>query len=384
MTWIEEARKLREEGLSYKEVGEKLGWVKTGTVKSRLYRDAHKNDVVTPTKETKKRKKLEVNEDKPVPTTSDSDLKDKVLKELRKPKAIGDLVRGRKVTSDVTEERVAKLIDSLRKSGYVIDNFGDKMMLRTIQTMEHNRVDIDWRGEKVIKFGVASDQHMNSKYQQLTHLNTFYDICQKEGITTVYNPGDLVEGEYQQRKGHVYEIFNHGADDQVDYVIRNYPRRKGMITKFITGNHDHTHLKNSGYDIGKRIDLERDDMEYLGMNNASIFLTPNCRMDLAHPLDGSSYALSYSIQKSIEAMSVDDLPQIFVVGHHHKAIYLYTRGIHALEAGTFQAQSAWMKGKRLAAHVGGWIIEVHVNDRGEISRFIPEWVCFPKSIKEDY
>lgn len=83
-------------------------------------------------------------------------------------------------------------------------------------------------------------------------------------------------------------------------------------------------------------------------------------------------------------MSQDDLPNIYLTGHHHKAIYLYYRGIHCLEAGTFEAQTPWMRGKRLAAHVGGWIVTLHVDAEGNIKRFIPEWIPFPKTIHHDY
>jgi hypothetical protein len=372
MTWFTEAQALKEQGKTHREIAETLG-KNINTVHSRFSRLKRKEAAGETVATVKVEEK---------PTTTDEQIQATLLKALKKPKAISDLLV--KVTEDVNERRLLKNMEVLKDAGYIIDNLGGRYVLRTITNMEHNIVEKNWLGDKVIRFGIASDAHMNSKYQQLTHLNHFYDICEAEGITTVYNPGDLAEGEYISRRGHAYEIFNHSADDQVQYIIDNYPKRDGITTEFITGNHDHTFLKNAGYDIGKRIDMERDDMKYLGMNNASIMLTPNCRMDLSHPLDGSSYALSYSLQKSIEAMPVDDLPQIYIVGHHHKAIYLNTRGIHALEAGTFQAQSSWMKGKRLAAHVGGWIITVHVNDLGQVTRFIPEWVAFNKMVKDDF
>ena len=364
--WFEKAKKLHKKGLNYVQIGEELG-INKNTVRSRFGRAA-------------KAAQLKVEKEKP--KTTDGQLQVILSKDLKKSKTMEELLH--KKTEDVTEARIIKVMDNMIDSGYIIDKINGKYLLRTVLTTEHNTVDVNWNGDRIIRFGVASDMHLNSKYQQITHLNTFYDICEKEGIDTVYNPGDLVEGQYQGRKGHEYEIFNHSADDQVQYVVDNYPRREGIKTVFITGNHDHTHLKNAGYDIGKRIVMERDDMTYLGMNNATIMLTPNCRMDMLHPLDGSSYALSYALQKTIEAMPVDDLPQILLVGHHHKSIYLNIRGIHAMEAGTFQAQSPWMKGKRLAAHVGGWIVTVHVNDKGEVTRFIPEWIPFNKMIKNDF
>jgi predicted phosphodiesterase len=227
---------------------------------------------------------------------------------------------------------------------------------------------------------------MCSNFQQLTHLNTIYDLFEKEGIEKVFHAGDVIEG-INMRKGHEFEIFKHGADAQTMYVVENYPYRKSISTDFILGNHDSTAIKEAGHNIGITLDRQRPDMNYLGVLNARVSLTPNCVVELNHPLDGMAYALSYPIQKSIESMiqmDVDDRPQIFLNGHHHKAIYVYTYGVHALECGTFQSRTAWMKGKRIPAMMGGYIVTVHVNSDGSVSRFIPEFIPAGKTIINDY
>lgn len=379
MQWVKKAQKLRDAGKSYSDIAAEVKQTKA-SVYYQLTRK-HKRAEQKQTELVLDEKKLapEVQE----PTITSSDIKKLIVPVIKRPKTIDQIVS--KMPKGTTASVVIAALDELEQAGFTIDKFDDKVVVRTMVTETVNEViHRDWSGARMFKFAVVSDPHLNSKYQQLTHLNSFYDLCVQEGITDVYNAGDIVEGAYLHRAGHLYEIFNHSADDQVDYVIENYPRREGINTYFITGNHDHTHLKNGGYDIGKTIDRERDDMHYLGINRASIELTPNCRMDLVHPGDGSSYALSYALQKSIEAMPVDDIPNIYIVGHHHKAIYLHTRGIHALEAGTFQAQTSWMQGKRLAAHVGGWIITVHVDQEGRIIRFQPELIPFNKMIPNDY
>jgi hypothetical protein len=43
-----------------------------------------------------------------------------------------------------------------------------------------------------------------------------------------------------------------------------------------------------------------------------------------------------------------------------------------------------MRGKRLPAHVGGWIIEVHVTEDGTVTRCKGEWIPFYKMIERDY
>jgi hypothetical protein len=65
-------------------------------------------------------------------------------------------------------------------------------------------------------------------------------------------------------------------------------------------------------------------------------------------------------------------------------MYLFYRNIHAFECGTTQAQTPWMRGKRIPAHVGGWIIEVHVDDEGTVTRCKGEFVPFYTALENDY
>ncbi len=125
-------------------------------------------------------------------------------------------------------------------------------------------------------------------------------------------------------------------------------------------------------------------MVYLGRANAKVNLTPNCVLEINHPLDGAAYALSYGLQKMIDAMSGGEKPNIYLGGHHHKTMYLFYRNIHAFECGTVQAQTPWMRGKRIPAHMGGWIVEVHVDDEGTVTRCKGEFVPFYVALENDY
>jgi predicted phosphodiesterase len=249
-----------------------------------------------------------------------------------------------------------------------------------------NEITNDWNGETLIRFGIVSDTHLCNKDQQLTFLNKLYDIFKEQGLDKVYHAGDITDGYYRNRPGHIYELIPGciGADEQTEYVVKSYPQREGIETYFIDGNHDQTHIVNGGTNISKKIASERPDMKYLGCSNARVYLTPNCTMELNHPLDGASYALSYSTQKYIDSMSGGEKPNILINGHHHKAMYLFYRNIHALEAGTVCAQTPWMRGKRIAAHVGGWIITLWVDKDGTITKFIPEFIPQYTSKKDDY
>ena len=251
------------------------------------------------------------------------------------------------------------------------------------QNLEPDIIPAKWGGRRTIRFALMGDTQINSKYTQLTHLHDFYDVCSRYGIDTVYHTGDIDEGE-QMRTGHQYECYTQGADDHVDEIIRVYPKRTGIKTLFITGNHDASMIKHCGFDIGRAITEKRSDMTYLGRDCSVIQLTPNCSLELRHPWDGTAYAISYKMQKMIEAMQGGDKPNILAVGHYHKIEYISYRNVHAFQTGTFQAQTPWMRGKGIAAMMGGWIVEIDVDGDGSIRSIKQELIPYYKAIKDDY
>lgn len=252
-----------------------------------------------------------------------------------------------------------------------------------VQNQEPEHFRTRWDGDQTIKFAVMGDTQFGSKYAQITYLHDFYDLCVREGITDVYHTGDVTDG-LKMRTGHEYELYEVSADEMRDDVVKNYPKRDGITTHFITGNHDASIYKQVGYDMGMAIAMLRPDMKYLGRDCAVINLTPNCTLELRHPWDGTAYALSYKMQKMIEAMESDSKPSILAVGHYHKAEYLFYRNVHALQTACFQGQTPFTRGKGISVHIGGWIVTVSVNEEGTITRFSPEFIPYYKSIKDDY
>ena len=270
-----------------------------------------------------------------------------------------------------------------RKKSNQKTNANDTTKRVIVQNQEPEHHDSKWDGTTVLKFAIMGDTQLGSKYTQLTYLHEFYDLCAKEGVKDVYHTGDLTEG-LKMRTGHEYEVYTISADEMREDVIKNYPKRDGITTHFITGNHDASIYKHIGYDIGQAIATRRPDMNYLGRDCATINLTPNCTLEIRHPWDGTAYALSYKMQKMIEAMESDTKPNILAVGHYHKAEYLFYRNVHALQTACFQGQTPFTRGKGISVHVGGWIVTIRVDKDGTIQGFAPEFVPFYKSIKDDY
>ena len=280
---------------------------------------------------------------------------------------------------------IKQISERLGKSEIEIASFL-KSKTQKIEVFENLTPSINkqnWDGNQIITFGLMGDTQINSKYTQLTLLHQFYKLCEQREIANVYHTGDMDEGE-QMRTGHQYDCYTQGADDHRDEIVKNYPKINGITTHFITGNHDASIYKRCGMDIGKAIASERKDMIYLGRDCAKIEITPNCILELRHPWDGSAYALSYKMQKIIEAMEPDSKPNILAVGHYHKIEYLFHRNIHGFQTGCFQMQTPFTRGKNISVHLGGWIVTVEVDMNGIIKKIIPELVPFYKGIENDY
>lgn len=306
---------------------------------------------------------------------------------VQKPVNITDLLQRGTTIQEIADktgssERVSlAMIEDLRDKGLCVEENDGIYKTSRILHSEPETYDGNWNGDQVIKFAVISDTHFGSKFVQITHLHQAYDEIQAEGITTVYHAGDITEGE-RMRPGHEYECYVHGADAHADEINKNYPKRDGITTYYILGNHDAAFIKHAGLDISRMID--RPDMKCLGFDLATINITPECKLELRHPAGGSAYAISYKPQKTLDSLFGGEKPHIMAIGHYHKAEYLFYRNVHCLQGGTLQGQSSFMKRMGLAAHVGYWVVTCHVNSDGQINRFLPEWRPFYKSIENDY
>ena len=222
----------------------------------------------------------------------------------------------RKLSSYFPDETFDKIYNKVR--GYLYRY--NKMKLNDEQESKEEKIvvvqnfnptlaDACWDGSSVVTFGLVSDTHINSIYTQLSHLHNFYNICKKAGVKDVYHAGDIDEGE-QMRTGHQYECYNQGGDAHIDHIVRHYPCVEGITTHFITGNHDASIYKRCGINIGEHIASRRDDMHYLGADVAQVRLAKNCVMELRHPWDGTSYAISYKPQKIVESIAAKEKPDI--------------------------------------------------------------------------
>jgi len=219
---------------------------------------------------------------------------------------------------------------------------------------------------KSYKLALTSDWHIGSLYRNESALVSFYEYAFRQGIRDFYCAGDILDGHGIYR-GQTFELREVGFDRQMDVLstlIKKLPSK--AKTYFITGNHDASFTREIGLAVGPQIEACCKNFFFVGADFGQIAVnlpTTDVRIALVHPDGGTAYALSYKSQKIIESWEGGQKPHILGIGHFHKAEYMPRyRNVKALQAGCFQEQTPFMKRKGLAAHVGGWIIEIAIGE----------------------
>jgi predicted phosphodiesterase len=278
--------------------------------------------------------------------------------------------------TDIQKALNRELIDELKERGYFVSKVPKTVSGKTFEA------DFTKMAGRKYRFGVLSCSHLGSKYQQLSHLYTFYKLCKRRRIAEVLHCGDLVDGEKMYR-GQEYELFLHGADAQTQYAVDNYPKFKGIKTRVIMGNHDESFWKHSGFNVVEAVCRERDDMEYLG-DYLAYMKVDGLDVAIMHGSGGVAYARSYKLQKIIEQMSPEKKPHMLFVGHWHIVNHLPAyRNVEGFSMGAFQAQTPYLVRKGLTPNIGGILVEIRVDDSGILS-VKTEWVPFYVPKKNDF
>ena len=288
---------------------------------------------------------------------------------------------------DVSPKVVRAAINELLDEQYLVESDGvsvRKAELRGGESSEFpaSNIVLDEYKGKLIRFGLISDNHMCSRYARPEVDNALYDIFEREGITTVYNCGNWIDGEARFNKS---DLNVHGVGNQCRHFAREYPRRDGITTYFIAGDdHEGWYTQREGIDIGKLAESYareegREDLKYLGYMEHDVIIPAgngNTVIRLMHPGGGSAYAVSYTAQQIANSLTGGTKPNLLLLGHYHKAEYLYYRGIHIIQAGCTMDQSPFMRKKRLAAHIGGWVVSFRQSSDGSVRRLQTEWITF--------
>lgn len=257
-----------------------------------------------------------------------------------------------------------EMIQHLQERGYRIVREDPIQARKQPFVLKATKMASRWKGGKTLRFGVVSDTHLGSQKQQLTFLHNFYDRAAERGIATILHVGDLVDGDGRVYPGQEYDLFLHGYDRQLSYAAEHYPRREGIETYLIAGNHDWSFHQRKGADILAALAERRKDIKYLGPLAAQLDID-GIRIQLTHGKGGLTYARSYRAQRMIEAFTPENKPHLFFLGDRHSWNHLPNyRNVVGWQVGCWQSQTEHEKRLGIFPEIGGLFVEVDYGTEG--------------------
>lgn len=293
--------------------------------------------------------------------------------------------------SNCSQGEALDAILELREKGIAIAQSGEMYWLQDVQTPafaergpEHDYIS---RDDNTFLFGAFGDKHYGSKYCREDIIEEMYDRFVDEGVDRVFDTGNWIDGESRFNKGDLLPEA-HGLEPQIQLLADRHPQREGIKTYAVWGDdHEGWYAQKFQADMGRLAQdafraRGRVDWIDLGFMEAHVRLVnkntgESSMLAVVHPGGGSAYAVSYSIQKIVEAMEGGEKPAVALYGHYHKLWAGNIRNVWVCQTGTGKDQDTYMRKKRIAAHVGGCIIKLHQDpETGAITRFQPEMIRF--------
>ncbi len=293
---------------------------------------------------------------------------DKIYKVIKKEERFNDL----KNRLNVSDTELFGIIDMLQQYGReieIVDINNELVVRKTFQ--KRKNYEVKPRKEELTKkeFLVISDTHYGSIWCQPSMVNTAVYEAYNRGITDVFHVGDITDGDYSRiRPNHVHEVFLYGATGQMEYVVKNLPKYKGIKYHAIAGSHDQTHLFNYGMVLGEEVAKRRPDFEYLGQDRAYYYFD-NCKMEIFHPGGGTSRILSSKPQNGIDQIPSNTKPKISLRGHYHKIYVGSIRNIITLLCGCNVDQSSFMMKNEIPNLMCNYFVSIWYDKNGDIQYF---------------
>lgn len=273
---------------------------------------------------------------------------------------------------ELKDYEIVGLVTMMAQEGYNIDYVNGEIILRKVPKQNADVYEVPYNLEH-LKLLLISDTHLCSKYDRLDILRYLYDKAEDKGIKHILHSGDFTDGK-SHRPEHVYELKECSYEGQVDYCVDKYPTFSGS-TYVIQGNHDDWWYKSAGSEIVKSIAKERNDIVYLGADVADLKIG-NLKIRLFHGQGGGSYAKSYKLQKYLDAIPLEERPDILQTGHIHQSFYMKQDNTHCFQTSCLEDQTPYCRGLGLANDKSCWWLDVTFDNNGNIYNINSELESF--------
>lgn len=299
---------------------------------------------------------------------------------------------------DKSELGIVELLTELRNANYDIFHDRTSKIVKSVQTIKQSEDEKEPLNispsisiKKGYRVAIISDTRIGHRNQQLKLLTSAYKIFDKIGVNFTLHAGNLVAGE--QPKKHKEENFLQSKEEQLEYVIKHYPKSKNFKTYIIAGQTDLS-FKETG-NIIRAICEEREDLIYRGDELATFVVGQTFREELIHPsTDNVPYAKTHGFQRILEQIiaTIDSLKEqkeipntVFAGGYHTPGLLPAYGDIDGFLLPSFITKTPRQKRKGVTPTIGFWIIDLTFDEK--IKQMMPKPTLYdwsPYAIKDDY
>jgi len=290
-----------------------------------------------------------------------------------------------------TPFKIEQLVNEFKEKGYEINNNDHLVYMTKNIVLNSNDHIIKPLETNEIIFGIASDLHFGSKSCQITALKDFCEICRLEGVKHIFSPGDLTTG-VNVYPGQIYDLYECDITGQTNSLLNNLPT--GFEWYFLGGNHDYAFIRSTGFNVLSYMSNKRNDIHYVGFDDADIPILNNVDLKMIHPSGGIPYSISYRLQKNVEQVAYNELRKLadgnntskirfILAGHLHIQMQAMFGNIFGCQCGCFEGRTNYLKRKGLFPHIGGYIIKASLNKNGQLRNFEAKFHMFDE-IEDDW
>lgn len=309
------------------------------------------------------------------------------------PLRIGEMLKKRRSIAELCSKTGAQIgqvldaIEDLKTKGINVHRLGDNFEIVAIHQAAFEKgtaIKLVSRPDNTFLFGASGDLHAASKYARYDVRHDLYRQFVEAGAQCNFDTGNWIDGE---ARFNTYDIEAHGIDAQCRLLAENHPKYDGFHTYAVWGDdHEGWLAQREGMNVGKYNEAIMQEYGHewtdLGFMEAHVELVnyntgKSSMMAVVHPGGGSSYALSYSIQKIIESLEGGEKPAVGLYGHYHKIWSGIIRNVWVVQTGCCQDQTPFMRKKRLEAHVGGALVGLEQDpETGAILSMTPKLIRY--------
>ena len=273
---------------------------------------------------------------------------------------------------ELKDYEIIGLVSLMAQEGYNIDYVNNEIIIRKTPIKTDDVYEVPYNLEH-LKLLLISDTHLCSKYDRLDILRYLYDKANERGVKHILHSGDFTDGR-SSRPEQIYELREASYEGQVDYCVEKYPHFEGK-TYVIQGNHDDWWYKSNGSEIVKSIAKQRDDIVYLGSDVADLKIGKT-KIRMFHGNGGGAYAKSYRIQKYLDSIPLEEMPDILQTGHIHQSFYMKQDNTHCLQTSCLEDQTPYCRMMGFANDKSCWWLDINLDDKGHIYSLTPELETF--------